>query len=294
MEHNFYLVDVFAEGQYSGNQLAVFRNAASLGAEDMQRRAREVHFSETAFVLSDEAREGAFDIRVFTPVEEIPFSGHAVLGAAWVLQREVMRTPVGSIRFNLGVGPATVDFAYHYGGVDTVWVRQCPPRFMPALPPDLVAAGIGLEFADIDERRPVVQLSTGLPFGMVPVRSLAAMRRARVHPDHLARLSSSTGVRALYLFTAETYNAENQFNTRMFAPSFGIQEDAATGAGAGCLAVYCLQYLRPEAGSLDMRVEQGYEMRRPSLLFARAERRGVDISATVGGRVVLVAQGRFV
>ncbi|TFH36452.1 MAG: PhzF family phenazine biosynthesis protein, partial [Dehalococcoidia bacterium] len=80
MEHTFYLLDVFAEGHYAGNQLAVFRNASSLREEDMRRLAREVHFSETAFVLSDDVREGGFDVRVFTPTEEIPFSGHAVLG----------------------------------------------------------------------------------------------------------------------------------------------------------------------------------------------------------------------
>ncbi|MBN1153102.1 MAG: PhzF family phenazine biosynthesis protein [Dehalococcoidia bacterium] len=293
MEHSFYLVDVFAEGRYTGNQLAVFRNASSLADQDMQRLAREVHFSETAFVLSDGPRNGAFDIRVFTPVEEIPFSGHAVLGAAWVLQRELIQEPVRSILVNLGVGPVTVDFVYHYGGIDTVWVRQCAPRFMAALPREQVAAAIGLSVGDLDDRWPLEEVSTGLAFGMVPVISLAAMRSAHVVPQSLAQLSTSTGVRALYLFTAETYNMENQYHARMFAPHFGIQEDAATGAGAGCLAAYMLQHDESQAGSIELRIEQGYEMRRPSLLFARAARTDSEIAPSAGGRVILVAQGHF-
>lgn len=143
MQHTFYLLDVFAEGHYAGNQLAVFRNASSLREEDMRRLAREVHFSETAFVLSDDVREGGFDVRVFTPTEEIPFSGHAVLGAAWVLQHELIQEPVNSIRVNLGDGPVDVSFVYYYGGVDTVWVGHRPPVFSSILPPDRAASVLG-------------------------------------------------------------------------------------------------------------------------------------------------------
>lgn len=294
MERSFYLLDVFAEGQYAGNQLAVFRNASLLREEEMRRLAQEVHFSETAFVLSDEVHDGGFDVRVFTPAEEIPFSGHAVLGAAWILQRELIRKPIHSIRVNLGVGPVEVGFAYHYGGVDTVWVSHLAPRFLTELPPDGVAAALGLDLSDIDERWPVQEVSTGLPFVMVPIRSLAAMRRAHVVPDELAVLLEQTAARALYLFTSETYNAENDLNARMFAPHYGIAEDPATGAGAGCLVAYTLQHVRPGAPAVDLRIEQGYEMRRPSILVARGTRDDGGMRVTVGGRVAMVAQGQFI
>jgi trans-2,3-dihydro-3-hydroxyanthranilate isomerase len=150
VEHTFYLVDVFAEGRYSGNQLAVFRNASLLSVEDMRHLAREVHFSETAFVLSDEPRDGGFDLRVFTPLEEIPFSGHAVLGAAWVLQRELIHRPVDSIRFNLGAGSVQADLVYRYGGIDTVWVNHLPPQFLACPSLDSVAAAIGLDVSEIE------------------------------------------------------------------------------------------------------------------------------------------------
>lgn len=294
MERSFYLLDVFAEGQYTGNQLAVFRNASLLRQEEMQRLAREVHFSETAFVQSDEARDGAFDVRVFTPAEEIPFSGHAVLGAAWVLQHELIRKPVDSITVNLGVGPVEVGFSYHYGGVDTVWVNHRPPEFRAVLPSDRVAAALGLEPSELDDCGPVQEVSTGLSFIMVPIRSLAAIRRARVAPEYLAGLADVASARAVYLFTSDTYNPDNDFNARMFAPHYGIVEDPATGGGAGCLVAYVLQYLRPDVAGVDLRVEQGYEVRRPSILLARGKRSDGIIRVAVGGRVAMVAQGQFV
>ncbi len=294
MERRFYLLDVFAEGQYSGNQLAVFRNASLLREEDLSRLAREVHFSETAFILSDEPRGGGYDVRVFTPAHEIPFSGHAVLGAGWVLQRELIEEPLNTIRVNLGVGPVDVNFAYHYGGIDSVWVTHRAPEFGSMLQPQEVGPVLGLSLSELEDRWPIQEVSTGLPFLMVPLTSLAAMRRARIIPDAYANLGTLTEARALYLFTPEAYNPENDYNVRMFAPDYGIAEDPATGAGAGCLAAYVLRYLRPTTGTLDLRIEQGYEARRPSLLFARARRDEHGARVSVGGRVVMVAQGHFV
>jgi trans-2,3-dihydro-3-hydroxyanthranilate isomerase len=129
---------------------------------------------------------------------------------------------------------------------------------------------------------------------MVPFKSLSAIRRASVIPDGYAQMVELTSVRALYLFVPETYNPDNDFNARMFAPHFGITEDPATGAGAGCLAAYLLEYTRPGMESVDVRVEQGYEMRRPSILFARARRSNGGMRVAVGGRIAMVAQGHFI
>jgi trans-2,3-dihydro-3-hydroxyanthranilate isomerase len=294
MERSFYLLDVFAEGYYSGNQLAVFRNAASLSAAEMQHLSREVHFSETAFILSDEPGEGGYEVRVFTPSEEIPFSGHAVLGAAYVLQREVLTEPLSGLEMKLGAGSLAISLDYQYGELDTVWVNHNSPEHGRRFEAAGVAAALGLSTDDIDERWPVEELSTGLPFLMVPLRSLSAVQKAALVPEEYARLLAASTARGLYVFAHETYNPDNDFNVRMFAPDLGIPEDPATGAGAGCLAAYAMKYMRPDSTSLDLMVEQGHEIRRPSLLFARARRGADSVKVAVGGRVALVAQGSFV
>ena len=294
MERSFYLLDVFAEGHYSGNQLAVFRNAAAIREEDMRRLAREVHFSETAFILSDETRDGGYDVRVFTPAEEVPFSGHAVLGAAYVLQKELVEEPLSTMTVNLEAGPVDVNFTYRHGDVDAVWVSHMRPEFGSAVERDRIASVLGLALSDVDDTSPVREASAGLPFVMVPLRSLAAVRRACVVPEEYASLVRTSKSRAVYVFSTETYNPDNDFNVRMFADYYGIAEDPATGSGAFCLAAYALQHLRTESPSLDLRIEQGYEMGRPSILFARARREGDHSRVSVGGRVVMVAHGHFV
>ena len=90
----FHTVDVFAEQRHAGNQLAVFRNAGGFSDEQMQRIAREMNFSETTFILSDDQRDGGYDVRIFTPAAEVPFAGHPTLGTAYIIRQEIVRRPI--------------------------------------------------------------------------------------------------------------------------------------------------------------------------------------------------------
>jgi trans-2,3-dihydro-3-hydroxyanthranilate isomerase len=86
----FYIVDVFAERKYAGNQLAVFLGAQTLSDKEMQQIAREINFSETTFILSEKQRDGGYDVRIFTPGEEVPFAGHPTLGTAHIIRGEII------------------------------------------------------------------------------------------------------------------------------------------------------------------------------------------------------------
>ncbi|GAC1457444.1 MAG: hypothetical protein NVS2B14_06760 [Chamaesiphon sp.] len=80
----------------------------------------------------------------------------------------------------------------------------------------------------------------------------------------------------------------------MFADYLGIPEDPATGSANGCLAGYLLQNSYFGESAINLRVEQGYEIGRPSLLLLKAYKNKEGISVSVGGKVVMVAQGEFV
>src|SRR5688572_13357247 len=90
----FYIVDVFAEEKYAGNQLAVIRGGAGLPDETLQKITLEMNYSETAFVLADEENDGGYDVRIFTPGGEVPFAGHPTLGTASVIRHEILTQPV--------------------------------------------------------------------------------------------------------------------------------------------------------------------------------------------------------
>lgn len=291
---NFYIVDVFAEEKYAGNQLAVFTEAGDLTTEQMQRLAKEINYSETTFILSSELRQGGYDVRIFTPEQELPFAGHPTLGTAFVLQQEIIQQPVANLQLNLKVGPIPVYLLYKNGQPNVLWMKQNPPSFGAVVPPEAIAPVLNLNITDLDCRYPIQEVSTGVPFLIVPLTSLAALQRIKVNPDRLMPLIEPLQAKMIFVFSPETRNSTNQLSARMFAHAVGIPEDPATGSANGCLAGYLAQHHYFGSDRVDVRVEQGYEMGRPSLLRLKAARRQDGIGIEVGGRVIAIAKGQFI
>jgi trans-2,3-dihydro-3-hydroxyanthranilate isomerase len=282
----FYIVDVFAEEKYAGNQLAVVRGGANLPDERLQKIALEMNYSETTFVLSEEETEGGYDVRIFTPGDEVPFAGHPTLGTAYVIQHEILASPVGRITLNLKAGEIPVTFG------EVLWMRQLPPTFGATLDSALVARTLNLEMADLDDRFPVQEVSTGLPALVVPLRDLDALRRCKVDWERYTEVAGPG--KNLYVFCPEPHDdSPGDLSARMFANDLGVPEDAATGSAAGCLAAYLLEHGYLGTDSVDVRVEQGYELDRPSLLYLQATRDGDQTTVHVGGKVQMVAKGEL-
>jgi trans-2,3-dihydro-3-hydroxyanthranilate isomerase len=289
----FYIVDVFAEEKYAGNQLAVFREAAHLSTEQMQRIAKEVNYSETTFVMSESMQNGTFPVRIFTPEQELPFAGHPTLGTAHILQSEIVQEQIESIALDLKVGRIPVTLSYVDQKLDVLWMRQNVPTFGRRVSRDAIAPVLNLQSDDISDAFPIEEVSTGVPFLIVPLNSLDALQRSKVNRDLFFELIESTEAKAILVFCAEPRSAENQLAVRVFADGLGIPEDPATGSANGCLAGYLVQHQYFGTAEIDIRVEQGYEMGRPSLLMLRAKQ-AEEIQVSVGGRVILVARGEFV
>jgi trans-2,3-dihydro-3-hydroxyanthranilate isomerase len=289
MPHRLFIVDVFAEEKYAGNQLAVVTGGASLGADAMQRIARETNFSETTFILSDEPRDGPYEVRIFTPAAEIPFAGHPTLGTAFVLRNEILAARPASITLKLGVGDVPVRFTPDGDGRDTVWLSAPQVELGRIRPAEEIAPTVGLSAADLDARFPVQDASISLSFTMIPVATLGAMKRARFDRSAFERQEGARFPQ--FLFSGECDSPTNQIHARMFAEPFGVPEDPATGSANACLGAYLLRHGRGDR--LDLRVEQGYEMGRPSLLFVRGARGPGGFDVSVGGHVVPTFRGEL-
>jgi trans-2,3-dihydro-3-hydroxyanthranilate isomerase len=284
---SFYIVDVFAEEKYAGNQLAVVRGGADLSDEDLGKIALEMNYSETAFVLADEETDGGYDVRIFTPGMEVPFAGHPTLGTAYVIRHEILAGPVDEVTLNLKAGKIPVTFG------DLLWMRQLPPTFGATLDPAQRARAINLETTNIDDRFPVQEVSTGLPTMIVPLRDLDALRRCKVDWERYTELVGPD--KNLYVFCPEPHeDGPGDLSARMFADDLGVPEDPATGSAAGCLAGYLAEHRYFGTDPVDVRVEQGYEIKRPSLLYLRAETKGGETTVHVGGKVQMVARGKLV
>jgi trans-2,3-dihydro-3-hydroxyanthranilate isomerase len=289
----FHIVDVFAERKYAGNQLAVVRNAQGLSTSTMQLIAREMHFSETTFVISDEPRRGGYDVRIFTPASELPFAGHPVLGTAQVIRDEIIRKRVDGLKLNLRVGQIPVRFGDKREGLNMVWMRQNGPDFGEVLDRSTISKILDLEESEIDPRFPIQEVTTGLATLIVPLKTRVALDRARVSTGLYFELIERIRAKALLVFSPETHEKGNDLSVRVFNDFAGIPEDPATGSANGCLAAYLAKHRYFGKDNIDVRVEQGYKLKRPSRLYLKAATQGDRIEVDVGGKVVPVAKGKL-
>ncbi len=290
----FYIVDVFAVSKYTGNQLAVFPNAQNLTTDQMQNIAKEIHFSETTFILSDQPENNGYPVRIFTPKHELPFAGHPTLGTAFIIQQKIIQQPVSRVNLNLKIGQIPVDISYQEAAIDLLWMVQKPPTFDKLFEPEEMAEVLNINVDDLDERFPIQSVSAGVGFIIVPLKTQQALKTCRINQQAYQEVIKNIDAKMILVFCPETHDSENDLGVRVFADYFGIPEDPATGSGNGCLAAYLVQYDYFSQPSINLKVEQGYEIDRPSLLLLKARRDQAVIQVFVGGKVVMIAQGEFV
>ena len=272
------ICDVFTDRPLTGNQLAVFTRADQIASELMQPLAREINFAETVYVLPAEG-DGDFTIRIFTPALELPFAGHPTLGTAWVLSIE---HDLDQVTLETGVGPVPVRVEREDGRPTFALMDQVVPSVAPYPDPDELLASLGVPRSLL----PVEVYDNGVRHAFLCVPSPADV--AAVRPD-LSRLGALPGPIGVSCFAVDGHAVK----TRMFGPTLGVPEDAATGSAAGPLAVHLVRHGRVGAGE-EIVISQGAELGRPSVLRARASGSPEAIAQVqVGGQAVVVGSGEF-
>jgi trans-2,3-dihydro-3-hydroxyanthranilate isomerase len=296
------VLDVFAERPLEGNALAVFHDARALSDEEMQRLARETNLSETTFVLPSDAeteeREGV-RVRIFTTQEELPFAGHPTLGTAtWLYLNHPRLRGAETITLRLNVGKITVRFDAQDAGAEGVraaGVRatmvQNDPVFGAVHDREEVARAIGLQAEDLSAEYPPQTVSTGVPFCIVLLRSLAVARRLQLVQKEAQAWTAKNDAQFFYCIaplTAQEGGAD--WHARM---QFYSGEDPATGSAAGCCIAWLVKVGLVASGKLVV-IEQGIEIQRPSRIGVQATLEGERVhSVRVSGCTISVAEGRF-
>ena len=285
-------VDVFTDRALAGNSLAVFLDGRGLSTEVMQSLAREMNLSETTFVLPGDAaaeKNRAVRVRIFTVQEELPFAGHPTLGTAFVLRGE---SNAAEIRLELNVGTVPVRFEGQQSQPLFGEMTQKDPEFGARHAIRDIARLTNLDAADFDDSAPIQTVSTGLPYTIVPLRSLKAIERLRLDLDRAAEYLTRSGGKFLYFVSRETVNPRARLHARMI---FYNGDDPATGSAAGCCAAWMVAH-GVAASDEQVLIEQGLEMHRPSSIFVRAATHadGQDnhvVNVRVGGNCVEVLRG---
>ena len=283
----FYLTDVFGNNKYRGNQLATLVNCGFLSDEEMQQIAREINFSETTFILKDQIINGGYDVRIFTPGAEVDFAGHPTLGTAFIINNMIAPGKSASVTLNLKVGQIKVSFTD-----DIIWMKQIEPVFNDGPDHSYMAKLLSLEINDIDERFPIQQVSTGLPFTIIPLKNIGALKRCKVDLSLYEDFCSRVEAKGILVFSPEAYEKEQDLSVRVFVDYLGIPEDPATGSGNGCLAGYLVKNRYFDKSEINIVTGQGYEINRPSHIYLKAGGTG-SININVGGKVIKIAEGEW-
>jgi trans-2,3-dihydro-3-hydroxyanthranilate isomerase len=297
MQRRYITVDVFTDRAFGGNPLAVVLDAGGLSTAQMQSIASEFNYSETTFVLPPQDPTHDAQVRIFTVRSELPFAGHPNVGTAFVLATQA-KTPPGRLLFEEGAGLVPVEILKEDGRV--VGAELTAPQRLSKMTPfsaEQAAACISLTAADIrTDRHPPQIVSVGLPFLVVEVASRDALRRARPDASAFARTFPCDGSDAVYFYTREVPPAEAcDLQARMFHPgSSGLSEDPATGSATVAAAALLADLAGERDGELKLRIGQGVDMNRPSLLLTRVRKaNGAIVSAHVGGACVQMMEGSF-
>jgi trans-2,3-dihydro-3-hydroxyanthranilate isomerase len=298
MKRRYITVDVFTDRAFGGNPLAVVLDAGGLSTAQMQAIAREFNFSETTFVLPPHDPANDAQVRIFTVRSEIPFAGHPNVGTAFVLATQAAKPPA-RLKFEEGAGLVPVEILKDEGKV--VGAELTAPQRLSKLTQfsaEQAAACISLSAADIrTDRHPPQIASVGLPFLMVELASRDALRRARPDAAAFTGTFPCDGSDAVYLYTRDVPAAEKpcDLQARMFHPGFsGLSEDPATGSATVAAAALLADLASERDGELKLRIGQGVDMGRPSLLLTRVVKQGgAVVSAHVGGACVQMMEGTF-
>ncbi len=295
-DHRYLHYDVFTDKPLTGNQLDVFPDPTDLGADDMARVTREMNFSECTFVQPAELVETDVRLRIFGLDGEMPFAGHPVIGSTFALAHEgFVKPPRARLILGLGIGATPVDLEWKGSELAFAWMTQQPPKYGPTLDArDRMATVLGIERAAICDGVPIQEVSCGLAFVFVPLKSRAAVDQCVLDPRANQAMFKDAGLtrRGIFVFSVEPGDDDAAAYSRMLGAG---REDPATGSASGPLGCFLVRYgLAPPGHAGHLVSRQGVKMGRPSHVHIRIAGTADEITdVKVGGASVLVGDGRI-
>lgn len=297
MRRRFVTADVFTDRRFGGNPLAVVLDAEGLTGAQMQAVATEFNYSETTFILPASDPAHTAHVRIFTPSREVPFAGHPNVGTAFVLAQEAVidgHAPPANYVFEEAAGLVAVQLLHDTSGLIGAELTSPQPLSRRGIASaEAVASMLSLDLVDVRTDRHMPQVvSVGLPFLMAELVSRDALRRVRPQPACYDAVLPLDEAHAIYAYTTDgaADDPATDLQSRMFMQRL-TSEDPATGS-AGAAVTALLADVRGLA-DIRLRIGQGVDMGRPSLLLTRAQRQASGFVAFAGGRCVRMFEGHF-
>ncbi|MBP2284444.1 trans-2,3-dihydro-3-hydroxyanthranilate isomerase [Flavobacterium sp. CG_23.5] len=281
----FYIVDVFAEKKYAGNQLAVFLDAEKLSDKEMQTIAREINFAESTFITILKPENNKATIRIFTAEYEMKFAGHPIIGTSWVLMNKIFENKPQNIILTVPIGEIHVNQSG-----DLVVLQAAQPEFLGTFSADDFLSFSNLERSDFDDQFPIQEVTTGSAFVIVPLQSKAALENIildKAKMNEWLHAHCKTSHRALYFYCLD----EAKLISRMLCIEDNqLKEDAATGSASTCLQAFLLKYHSPEIEIIN---HQGDFINRPSQIYFKGKLSENHFDIKIAGKTQFIAKGEW-
>lgn len=281
----FYIVDVFTDKKYAGNQLAVFLDAACLSSEQMQKIAREINFAESTFITKLDSQNNSAEIKIFTPAHEMQFAGHPIIGTSWVLMRKMFENSPETIKLNVPIGPISI-----HRTEELIWLKVAQPKFWDIFSKEEFSGFSNLNKEDFENQFPIQEVTTGSAFVLVGLSSKRALEQLvldKDKTDYWLKNNCKTAHRALYFYYLE---GSKLFSRMLCIENNQLIEDAATGSASSCLQAFLLKYHLP---ALEIINYQGDYIGRPSQIYFKGKVTDDQFDIQIGGKTQFVAKGEW-
>ena len=281
----FYIVDVFTDKKYAGNQLAVFLDAENLSSNEMQKMAREINFAESTFVTKLDKENNKAEIKIFTPSQEMQFAGHPIIGTSWVLINKIFNNSPENITLNVPIGPIAI-----HQSDNLIWLKAAQPKFWDVFAKEDFTFFSNLKKEDFENQFPIQEVTTGSAFVMVGLSNKKALENLvldKDKTDEWLKNHCKTTHRGLYFYYLE---GSKLFSRMLCIEHNQLVEDAATGSASTCLQAHLLKYHKPEFELINY---QGDYINRPSQIHFKGKLTENDFDIQIGGNAQLVAKGEW-
>lgn len=290
--YKVYQIDSFSDKKFLGNPAGVVYNADGLNEVDMQRIARELNNSETAFIFSSDSKEYDVHVRFFTPLKEVPICGHATIAAHYVIALENNLKEKTCIRQKTGAGILPVEIE-PLGNSYNIVMTQGKVEFGNIIEGNdlgrLVSA-LGIDNNDLITEAPVQIVSTGHSKVMIGIKDYQQLHNLTPDMRELNNLSEKINCNGYFVFTFDSNEADILIKGRMFAPAIGIEEDPVTGNANGPVGAYIVKYKLAEFDdNLKFSAKQGMSIDREGKINVNVSiENGEPVKVQVSGTATVV------
>ncbi|MDF2884334.1 MAG: putative epimerase [Clostridiaceae bacterium] len=291
-KYNLYQIDSFTKEKFTGNPAGVITNADGLTDYEMQKIARELNNSETAFIFSSNSNEYDAHVRFFTPTNEVPICGHATIAAHYARAVE-NGLSTSRVYHKTGAGILPVDIVKVNDDYKIV-MTQGKIEFghiIQGINKEKLLEALNIKNSDLQENYEIQIVSTGHSKVMVGIKSRETLNTLQPDYNALSRLSNIIKCNGYYVFTVDSQHSDILIHGRMFAPAIGINEDPVTGNANGPIGAYLVHHNLVEHNNslFKFKAVQGEAIKRPGIIEVEVNiEHNEPVEVKVSGNAVII------